>query len=86
MVNLVSTVIHTLFPHVHETSPIKNSNFHPMSSLYLHRETRVVLDFVLFCKLVRSTYAYIQFLSVDAGLCLQLPSDSSSPRTPLLFS
>jgi len=47
MINLVSTVILTLFPHVHETSPIKNSNLHPMSSLYLHRGVRVVLDFVL---------------------------------------
>ncbi len=29
---------------------------------------------------------YIQFVSLRPELCLQLPSDSSSPRTPLLLA
>ena len=40
-----------------KTSPVKNSNLHPMSPPHLHHGVRVVLDFVLCGKLVRSTNA-----------------------------
>jgi len=73
MINLISTVLQNSSPHVHETSPLKNNNLHLMSPLYLHREIRVVLDFVLLSKLVRSTYAlYI----VSVRRCETLPSAS----------
>ena len=54
---LLMEKIHSLLEHTIQTSPIKRNNFHLMSPLHLHRETRVVLDFVLFSKLVRFTYA-----------------------------
>ena len=57
MANLVSTVIHNSFPHVHETSAGKLAPFHPIYLLHLHRKPRIALDFVLFRKLVRFTYA-----------------------------
>jgi hypothetical protein len=48
---------HRYLPYVHETSPIKNNNFHLMSPLHIHHGIRVVLDLVLFSKLVHSTHA-----------------------------
>jgi hypothetical protein len=68
---------------VYQISPIKCSNCHPMSPLHLHYKVRVVLDFVLFGKLVRFIMPCMQFLFVGAGLCLRLPSDSTSRWTPL---
>ena len=54
-----------------KTSPVKNSNFHPMSPPHLHHEVRVVLDFVLSGKLVRSTIA---LYAVSVRRCRTLPS------------
>jgi hypothetical protein len=51
--------------------------------VYLPHEVRAVLDFTLLCKLVRFTWPYIHFLFVGPGLCLRLPSDSTSRWTPL---
>ena len=52
---------------------IKSSNFPPMSPPHLHHRVRVVLDFVLSCKLVRSTNA---FYAVSVRRCRILPSAS----------
>ena len=76
-------MIHTLFPHVHEISPGKNDNFHPIGLLHLPWLLRTVLDFVLFSKLIRNLKPYMKFLFVRPGFCLRLPSDSASRRTPL---
>ena len=47
----------SLLKHTIQTSPVKNSNLHPMPPPHLHHRVRVVLDFVLFSKLVHSTNA-----------------------------
>ena len=51
------SVFHTPFQHVHETSPGKNDNFHPIYLLHLPCELRTVLDFGLFGNLIRLTLA-----------------------------
>ena len=65
--------VHSLLEHTIQISPIKNSNFHPMSPPHLHREIRVVLEFVLFSKLVRSTYA---LYAISVRRCRTLPTAS----------
>ena len=55
---LLMEKILSLLKHTIQTSPVKNSNLHPMSPPHLHYGVWVVLDFVLYRKLVRSTYAF----------------------------
>ena len=65
--------IHSLLERIIQISPIKNNNFHLMSPLHLHHGIRVVLDFVLFSKLVHSILAlYV----VSVRRCETLPSAS----------
>ena len=65
--------IHSLLERTLQTSPIKNGILHLMSPLHLHHGIRVVLDFVLYSKLVRSIYAlYV----VSVRRCETLPSAS----------
>jgi hypothetical protein len=75
-------------------SQVRVSNLHSMRPPHLHCKVRAVkpesifffsglLDFVLFGKLVRLALPYIRFLFVGPELCLWLPSDSASRRTPL---
>ena len=64
---------HSLLERTIQTSPIKDSNFHPISPLHLHRGIWVVLDFVLLSKLVRSTYA---LYAVSVRRCRILPTTS----------
>jgi len=82
MTNLVSTMVHTLFSHVHETSPGKNNNLPPMQLPHLLCRVRVVLDFVLLCKLIRSTSAWCDFCSSVrdfASSFLQIPRRRGHP-------
>src|SRR5690606_35893352 len=44
-------------PHIRETSPGKNDNFHPKYLLHLPRRPRAVSGFALFCNLARSSLA-----------------------------
>lgn len=66
-----------------QTSPVKSSNFHPMSPLHLHCGIRVVLDFVLISKLVRSTYALYAVSVRRCGILplsfLQIPPHGGHP-------
>lgn len=64
------TVFHTLFPHVRETSRGKINNFHSIHPHHLHSNVRVVLDFVLFGKLIP----------------LEMPNDVRVPRVRNLLS
>ena len=52
-------MLHTPFPHVCETSPVKNDNFHPIYLLHLPWWIRTVSDFVLFGKLIHPTLGLI---------------------------
>ena len=66
---------------------VRTITFIPSTRCIYCLELRAVLDFVLFCKLIRSTYQpYMQFLFIEPGLCLQLLSDSTSRWTPLLLA
>jgi len=47
---------------------------------------RMVSGFEFHCPLAQMWLPHMRFLFVGPGLCLQLPSDSGSTRTPLLFS
>ena len=71
------------FFYVRETSHGKTNIFHSMSPQHLHalRPCRL-LGFVLCCKLTPLTCLML-FVFLGAELCIRLPSDSSSPRTPL---
>ena len=68
-----------------ETSPVK------VRILSLHvpaaftRTSGNLLDFGVFCHLIRISEPYMRFLSVRSEICLQLLSDSTSRWTPLLF-
>ena len=66
-----------------EISPGKSDNLPLIYLPHLHDEIRAVLDFALVGKLVRLTMPYIWFLFVRPRVCLRLPSDSASRRTPL---
>src|SRR5690606_34544536 len=72
-------------PHVRETSPGKNDNFHPIYLLHLPCCLRAVSDFDLLCNLIRTALALydMYFLFVRPGFCRRLPSDSTSRWTPL---
>ena len=52
--------------------------------IYVH-SLRIVLDFCLLCSIVRLYPPHMQFLFVRPGVCLRLPSDSTSRWTPLPF-
>ena len=49
------------------------------------RTSSNLLDFSVSCHLIRTSEPYMRFLSVRSEVCLQLPSDSTSRWTPLLF-
>lgn len=70
--------------HVRETSPVINDNFHPMCSLtllYMDSDSyRTSLCHASSSSIIQPCS---QFLFVEPGLCLQLPSDSTSRWTPL---
>ena len=46
----------------------------------------ILLDFISFSRLIRISQPYMRFLFVGPRVCLQIPSDSTSRWTPLLFS
>ena len=82
--SLYGLLFQNSFPwHIPETSPGKNDNLHPIYLPNILPRIRVVLDFVLLRKLVRSKQPHIWFLFIRPGLCLGLPSDSTSRWTPL---
>ncbi len=63
-------MFHTLFLHVHETSPGKNDDFHPIYLLHLPCELRTVLDFGLLCNLIQLTLALYAVSIRQAGILL----------------
>ena len=70
----------------HRPPRIRCNSLHSMQPPDLRdRVVRVVWDFDLCCSLVRSAPPFMQFLFVGSELCLRLPSDSASRRTPLPF-
>ena len=77
-----SSLLLRIFP-VCKTSSGKCYHLHLIYLLHLHLEIRAVWDFVLSWKLVRFKVPLMQFLFVRPRLCLRLPSDSASRRTPL---
>ena len=50
-----------------------------------NRTSGNLLGFLSFCRHTRISGSSMRFLSVRAMVCLQLPSDSASRGTPLLF-
>ena len=64
---------------------LRFNSLHSMQPPHLRDRVRVVWDFDLSCSLVRSAPPYMRFLFVGSELCLRLPSDSVSRRTPLPF-
>ena len=69
----------------HRPPRLRCNSLHPMQPLHLRDRVRVVWDFDLSCRLVRSAPPYMRFLFVSSEFCLRLPSDSASRRTPLPF-
>ena len=69
----------------HRPPRIRCNSLHSMVPPHLRVRVRVVWDFDLCCSLVRSAPPYMRFLFVGSELCLRLPSDSVSRRTPLPF-
>ncbi len=87
-----SSLLLRFFSPACETSPGKSNDLPPIYLPHLHCKVRAVLDFGLFCSLVRFAMPYMRFLFVRPGvcpqrdlstLCIRLPSDSASRRTPL---
>ena len=69
----------------HRPPRLRCNSLHPMQPLHLRSRVRVVWDFDSSCSLVRSAPPSMRFLFVGSELCLRLPSDSVSRRTPLPF-
>src|SRR5574344_2677950 len=69
-----------------ETSPLKARALSPHLSATSTRTSSNFLDFTSFGRLIRISGPYMWFLFVGPRVCLQLPSDSTSRWTPLLFS
>ena len=69
----------------HRPPRIRCNSLHSMQPPHLRDRVRVVWDFDLCCSLVRSAPPFMRFLFVGSELCLRLPSDSVSRRTPLPF-
>ena len=69
----------------HRSPRIRYNSLHSMQPPHLRGRVRVVWDFDLCCSLVRSAPPCMRFLFVGSELCLRLPSDSASRRTPLPF-
>jgi hypothetical protein len=86
MINLVSTVLLTLFPHVHEISPGKNAIFPSIYLPHLHRMFPDSFGLQLVMQPYPTYICLIWFLFVRPEVCRQLPSDSASRRTPLLLA
>ena len=63
--------VHALSPHLSAASTLTSGN---------------LLGFIAFGQLTRISEPYMRFLFVGPRVCLQLPSDSTSRWTPLLFS
>jgi len=82
-------MLHTLFLHVCETSPVKNDNFHPIYLLHLPWWIRTVSDFVLFSKLIHPALGLIcSFCSSGrdfAASFLQIPPRGGHPCLKLTF-
>ena len=75
-----------MFPHVREISPGKNAIFPSIYLPHLHHRLPSSLG-LWFVKQPYPVYICLMwFLFVRPEVCLQLPSDSSSPRTPLLLA
>jgi len=73
MVNLVSTVLHTLFPHVHETSPGKSAIFPSIYLLHLHR---MLLDSLGLRFVLQPYPAYVRLYVVSIRQTGSLPPAS----------
>src|SRR5574344_50737 len=71
--------------HVRETSLVKvlNTFFPPYVCLIYCGRSEQLLSFVLLSRLTHDLEPYIKFLYVRPDVCLRLPSDSLSRRTPL---
>jgi hypothetical protein len=57
----------------------------PCTRRIYSRTLRMILGFESNGPLARMRMPHMRFLFVRPALCLQLPSDSESLRTPLLF-
>ena len=68
-----------------ETSPVKVHSLSLHAPAAFTRTSDNLLDFSVFCHLIRISEPYMRFLFVRSEVCLQLLSDSVSRRTPLLF-
>ena len=80
------SMLHTLFPHVCETSHGKTHHFHSMHRHHLHCRIRAVY-WILFCRANSSCgLCLMVFVFLRPELCRQLPSDSISRWTPLLLA
>ena len=69
-----------------ETSTLKVRALSPHLPATLTGTSSNLLDFTAFSRLIRISQPYMWFLFVRPRVCLQLPSDSTSRWTPLLFS
>jgi len=84
--NLVSTVLHTLFPHVCEISHGKTINLHPIYPHHLQCCVRVIFGLRFVMQARPHSFCLIVFVFLGPELCRQLPSDSTSRWTPLLLA
>ena len=75
-----------MFPHVREISPGKNAIFPSIYLPHLHHRLPSSLGLWLVWQPHPVYVCLMRFLFVRPEVCLQLPSDSSSPRTPLLLA
>jgi hypothetical protein len=64
---------------------VRRVTFIPYTRRIYFHTFRMVLGFESLSPLAQMWLPHMRFLFVGPGLCLQLPSDSGSPRTPLLF-
>jgi len=71
--------------HVRETPQLRDllRSFRLMSAWFNSEHSEQLSDFDLLGNLIHAQKPYIKFLSVRPDVCLRLPSDSVSRRTPL---
>jgi hypothetical protein len=66
-----------------QISPGKHTLFHPMYPPHLPQEPLGDSTFVLLGKLSQLPQPRLRFVVLESGVCLRLPSDSTSRSTPL---
>jgi hypothetical protein len=79
------TVTHCCGILVHAERPprVKTTTFLPCTRRIYRAHLRIARGFVLSGRLARCAWPYMRFVFLGSGVCLGLPSDSTSRRTPL---